>query len=264
MKKFTKTLLSLLLVFCSIFLVACGGSGKSELDSKVSVNTQSNNYQAQQDKSSFNALSDPTSEDYLNISEISGVKMTMDVKVDGISYMDLTAIAKNKAESLEIAMKTTMTDDQNQRISAEAYIKDNNYYINLNGLKYYYDLDDMQGDEDLENEGLTMVTGFDLDSTLDSITTALENVNASLSVAEEISGNKITKKFKVNYASEYTAGFVNEAVIIVVDGKFAGLFYYFETTPGTVLTLNLIPFANDIKYPSFNDYIKFGLSGPIA
>lgn len=261
MKKITKTILSFVLIFCSLFLIACNKDTKTELDYKVKVNTQSSNYIVQEDKSVISDITDPSSDNYLDISQLKGLKMTMTVQILGINYMDLTAIATNSQEEIEIAIKMSMLNDLQQKINVESYFKENKYYTNSGTNKIYYDFDEseinIEDIENMENMGnVLVIAGMALDSASEAVTTALEHTDTILQIAEDIAGSKTTKKIKINYTSEYNSSISNEIVIVVENGALVGIYLNCEVEQDTIATINLVPYEKDIPFPSFDKYSK--------
>ena len=258
MKKLSKTFLSFLLIFCSIFLIACNKNNKTDLDYKVNVNIQSSNYQIEEDKTLISNLSDPTSESYLDISEFEGFKFSLNIKTNETEIVDATGILKKANETdIELAIKLSAEMEVDQKINIQGYFKNNTIYINTGDEKYYCNFNDLQEDENLSIlDEISNISNLNIQDLFELINPALELETSVLQIAEETSNSKSIKKFKLSYPAEYNAELYNEFVVVLENNKFTGLYFSTELSETSLITINLIPYEKNIQYPSFNNYTQ--------
>lgn len=265
MKKITKAILSFVLILCACVFVGCGKGNPDELDKAVKVNTASNAYALQNDKTIFTNLNKSDDDSYIEASQYKKFKMTFKATStdfdDSVITTKMNAIMEfNDSGIPTLASKGTSSstlDGITTSQSVGMYIVDNKVYISSSVMGFYFDLNDYSLEDAVSGGSSVDVTSFDLSQAMDSLSEYILDENVTLEYAEE---GQI-KKFKIScqdglYDEELEETF-KEAVLVLDNGTFAGLYYSTIEADGTQVEMNMVPYSGEIKFPSFEGYINF-------
>jgi len=279
MKKFTKTLLSLVLVFCAIFLTACGGGEtKDALDTSVSVNTTGNYTQVEdsQKSATFSSYASADGENAINSENISSYKMSFYAEIPmevtpgnkTTLIMEMNAIVKlenNLFVGMGAKYSGRLATSSKPLVTGTYYIKDNIMYTTVTSLgetqKIKYALPDVSvggegsaeiGAEFGNGEDVSFVEDFTVNDFLKEYTEYLNQAGSTLEICEEANITKLKITAEITDSITETTS-TNIAVIVIENGNLKGINVKSNLLGGPT-TINIVPFSGNIPYPDLSGY----------